>query len=157
MGCMRPEDTFGHKFRVINNSIDKYMDWKRKREETILTRAQCGVIHYLSESPDEIVFQKDIEEIFHISGATASNMLKGMERHGMIQRVSFEGDARRKRIILTEKAMEQHNRAHRNIEHMEQCITAGMSEEEIRQLHSLLDKIIYNISEPDQNQKIKEL
>lgn len=143
---MKPEETFGHKFRIINNMIHKYMDAGREREEDPVSRMQGGVIHYLFERQERDIFQKEIEEVFHISGATASNMLKSMEKNGFIERVAIPRDGRLKKIVLTPKAICKDACAKRNIERMESCITSGMSAEEVEALSRRLDAIIQNIA-----------
>lgn len=142
-----PEETLGHKFRMINNLIDRAMELGKRAEGNTLTRAQCSIIHFLSVSGDEIVYQKDIESTFHISGATASNMLKGMEKNGYIKRISSNSDGRLKRIILTEKAVKQEQNARINIERMERQLTKGMSEEQCQLLHRALSDILDNLTE----------
>ena len=52
---------------------------------------------------DTEIYQKDIEQEFKVSRATASNMLQLMERKGLIVRESVSCDARLKKISLTRK------------------------------------------------------
>lgn len=143
---MRPEETLGHKFRIINNMIDKYMDAGRQRDNSPVSRAQGTLIHYLYNRQDLDTFQKDIEEVFCISGATASNMLKSMEKNGIIQRIPMPEDARLKKIVLTEKAIKQDVRAKNDIERMEACITSGMTQEEAATLERLLSLAMENVT-----------
>ena len=137
----------GHRFRVIHNKSDKYFTRRRMNDRVPLTRAQCVTLHYLYDHRQEDVFQKDIEEVFSISGATATNLLKGLERLGMIQRIPLTGDARCKRIVLCEKGEKAHKRAFSDILYMEETLTKGMTEEEIDGLRKLLDRVIQNLEE----------
>lgn len=140
----------GHRFRVIHNRIDKYFTGSRKNEKVRLTRAQCATLHYLYDHSKEDVFQKDIEEVFSISGATATNLLKGLERLGMIQRIPLPGDARCKRIELCQKGIKAHERAFSDILFMEETLVKGMTEEEVGILRRLLDRVIQNLEEMEQ-------
>ena len=45
-----------------------------------LTPMQHWVIGYVRENEGTDVFQSDIEKVFHVTGATATNVLKRMER-----------------------------------------------------------------------------
>ena len=155
---VRPLETYGHKFRRINNLIDKYMEMGKKKDGNCLSRAQCGILRFLAERQDQDVFQRDIEEAFHISRATASKMLKSMEKNEMIRREVVLEDARLKKLVLTDKAIEQDENAKRNIRRMEASITKGMSEEEKLQLRYLLGVVIENIMrlEPDCRSAEKE-
>lgn len=147
----KPDEHFGHKFRMISNAIDKHMSRKNTPYEVVLTRAQCGIIHYILEHPDEMVCQKDLEEAFHISGATATNLLNGMERHDMIERVPYAGDARRKQLCLTQKAVDLDSQVHEKIISVENRIVDGFTEEEICRFRSMLDRVIKNLSQMDNN------
>lgn len=138
---------FGHKFRIIHNSIDKCFSRNWENEKIEMTRVQCATLHYLSDHREEPVFQKDIESAFSISGATATNILKGMEKNGLIRRVQMPEDGRLKRILLTEKGVSTEDKGRRNMEKMERCITKGMTEEEISVYRRLLERTIQNIEE----------
>lgn len=141
------KEHLGHRFRVIHNKIDKYFTGRRKNDRLRLTRAQCATLHYLYDHRQEDVFQKDIEEVFSISGATATNLLKGLERLGMILRIPLAGDARCKKIVLDEKGVQAHEHAFSNILYMEEILQKGMTGEEVETLRRLLDKVIQNLEE----------
>lgn len=146
------EKHLGHRFRVIHNRMDRYFTKCWENEEQKLTRAQSATLHYLYDHRHVDVFQKDIEEFFFISGATASNTLKGLERQKMIERIPLKEDARSKRIVLTEKGVELHKKAFSEIMKMEQVLVTGMSEEQQKELRFLLDRVIKNLeSMQDQN------
>ena len=51
--------------------------------------------------------QKDFEQQFNIRRSTASNILALIEKNGLIQRESVPYDARLKKIVLTDKAIEK--------------------------------------------------
>ena len=72
-------------------------------------------IAYFYENRGNNIFQKDFEEKFSIRRSTASVILKNMEQKGLIMRVSVESDARLKKIVLTEKAIEIHKKILKNI------------------------------------------
>lgn len=107
--------------------------------------AFLGYISDKSESED--VYQRDIEEEFNIRRSTASGMLPLLEREGYIQRLSVPNDARLKKIILTDKAREQDQKAKEDIALFDQKLTVGISEAELREFHRILDKIAENIRE----------
>ena len=94
---------------------------------------------------DTEIYQKDIEQEFKVSRATASNMLQLMERKGLIVRESVSCDARLKKISLTEKAKNMVAKSDADIREMEQLITKGFHKEETEQLKHYLDRIMENI------------
>lgn len=139
------EKHLGHKFRIIHNMIDKYFEKRWDDSIHYLTRVQCATLHYLYDHRDQNVFQKDIEAAFSITGATATNILKGLERQKLIMREPMPEDARLKKIVLLESGVACHKQAYRNIIHMEETLTAGFSEEDLETLRNMLDHIIANL------------
>lgn len=139
------EKHLGHKFRIIHNMIDKYFEKRWDDSIHYLTRVQCATLHYLYDHRDQNVFQKDIETAFSITGATATNILKGLERQKLIMREPMPEDARLKKIVLLESGVACHKQAYRNIIHMEETLAAGFSEEDLETLRNMLDHIIANL------------
>lgn len=139
------EKHLGHKFRIIHNMIDKYFEKRWDDSIHYLTRVQCATLHYLYDHRDQNVFQKDIEAAFSITGATATNILKGLERQKLIMREPMPEDARLKKIVLLESGVACHKQAYRNMIHMEETLAAGFSEEDLETLRNMLDHIIANL------------
>lgn len=135
----------GHKIRIVNNNIDKYFhsSWEKAGIEP--TRMQCATLHYLKSHANEDVFQKDLEAAFDISGATATNILKVMEKDGLITRVPMEKDARLKKLQMTQKGMQYDEVAHTNVIRLEEGMKRGFSEEEITRFREYLDRLTQNI------------
>lgn len=145
MSCEEINRHLGNKFRVIHNMIDKYFEKRCGRATYKLTRVQCATLHYLYDHREKNVFQKDIESEFCISGATATNILKGLERQKLIMREPMPEDARLKKIVLLESGVACHKQAYRNMIHMEETLAAGFSEEDLEMLRNMLDHIIANL------------
>ncbi|MBR4036060.1 MAG: winged helix-turn-helix transcriptional regulator [Oscillospiraceae bacterium] len=90
------------------------------------------------------VYQKDIEAEFKIRRSSVSSVLDTMEKNGFIRRVSVLSDARLKKLVLTDKAR-QVGEAHRNkISEFDTGLEAGLTEEELQTLKSLLARVIDN-------------
>lgn len=142
---MNRKDTIGFKIRLIHNQIHKVMEAKRKENEGDLTGMQCWIMRFMMERDGMDIYQRDIEEEFKISRATASNTLSVMERKGFLRRLPVEHDARLKKLVLTEQARSLHERAERDMKQMEECLIQGMSAEEISQLKNALDRILLNL------------
>ena len=135
----------GNKVRIVHNYIDKYFhsSWEKAGIEP--TRMQCATLHYLRRHKDEDVFQKDLEAAFSISGATVTNILKVMEKDGLITRVPVEKDARLKKLVMTEKGMQYDEVAHTNVTRLEAGMEKGFTEEEITRFREYLDRLTQNI------------
>ena len=134
--------------RVIHNliklSIHKTGPDVKKGPKTQL---QGGILGYLYHHQEQPVYQRDLEKEFRISRATATNTLQVMEREGLVMRRALDRDARLKRIQMTEEAIQGHRRMEAHMEMMENCITKGMTEEEVLQLSRLLGMVMRNLEE----------
>lgn len=144
----------GHKVRIIHNYIDKYFHTSWEKAGIEPTRMQCATLHYLRFHQEEDVFQKDLESAFSISGATVTNILKVMEKEGLILRVPMEKDARLKKLVLTEKGLQYDEVAYANVIRLETGMEKGFTEEEILRFRAYLDRLTQNIVDlVDENTK----
>lgn len=103
-----------------------------------------GYIYKQSRSRD--VFQRDLEKEFNIRRSTATVMLQNMEQKGFIVREPVEQDARLKKIVLTDKAIELHNAIRRSIDVFNTYLEAGITQEEKETFFRILDKITENLT-----------
>ncbi len=135
--------------REINNLIKALIHRKKpadRTQEVRLTQLQGGILGYLyHHDPGLPVYQKNIEEIFRISRATATNTLQVMEKNGLIVRKAQDKDARLKRIFMTEEACRRHTEMERFMELVEHRMLAGLSREEIGRLTALLRHVRDNL------------
>ena len=139
------QNNIGHKVRIINNNIDKYFHTSWEKAGIEPTRMQCATLHYLRAHQDKEVFQKDLEATFAISGATATNILKVMEKDGLIRRIPVESDARLKKLEMTEKGKAFDEVARGNVHRLESGMKKGFTEEELTIFRSYLDRMTQNI------------
>ncbi|MBQ6843439.1 MAG: MarR family transcriptional regulator [Agathobacter sp.] len=144
----------GHKVRIIHNYIDKYFHTSWEKAGIEPTRMQCATLHYLRHHKGEDVFQKDLEAAFSISGATVTNILKVMEKDGLITRVQMEKDARLKKLEMTEKGMQYDEVARTNVIRLEEGMEKGFTEEELTRFREYLERLTQNIVDlVDENTK----
>ncbi|MEE1238877.1 MAG: MarR family transcriptional regulator [Acutalibacteraceae bacterium] len=143
---MLPEKHIGLEIRNLSNLIRRDVE---KHADELECKPNKGVrgwaIDYFYENRDRDIFQKDFEEKFSIRRSTASNMLKLMEKNGLIVRKSVESDARLKKIILTEKAIKVHQCISEDIEKREKKLRKGLTDEEIDTFFSTIQKIKTNL------------
>ena len=142
---MGKEDSIGYRMRLIHNCIHKHMEAKRRANEDDVTGMQRWILIYLKKQGEKEIYQKDIEQEFRVSRATASNMLQLMERKGLITRKTASCDARQKKLMLTPEARKLLDRAEQDIYELEARIQDGFSEEEKKKLREYLDRIMKNI------------
>lgn len=104
-------------------------------------------IRYFYENRENDVFQKDFEERFSIRRSTASKILKTMEEKGYIKRISVESDARLKKIILTDTAIEVHKRITADIAAREMRLRQNVTEDELETFFTVMDKFTANLED----------
>ena len=145
---MSERKLISHELRVIGNKM------KRRAEDSIPPEIKCSVtsvqgrvIGYLYRNREREVFQRDVEETFSVTRATASAMLSAMERSGLITRRGVERDARLKKLELTDRAVCYHEQIWQGIQKFEAMLTQGLSAEEKETLLRLLRKVEANIDD----------
>lgn len=147
---MQPENRrkIGFQIKSINNLIRRNLDVRFAEaglEE--ISGMQGPMLGYLYDhTREQDVFQKDLEQQFNIRRSTATVMLQNLEQKGYIVRQAVKQDARLKRIILTDKAVEANLAIRRQIDAFNEELEAGITEEEKVELFRILDKIIQNLS-----------
>ncbi len=145
---MQHEKNIGFNVRRLSNYIKRDIEKSSATGKIVLPKGVNGwAIHYFYENRDKQVFQRDFENRFSIRRSTASNILKTMEQNGFIERVSVLNDARLKQIILTEKAIKIHEEIMRDIERRELKLRKGISDEEIDQFLSMINRFVANLED----------
>lgn len=114
-----------------------------------LTGTHGWAIGYLHHNSDRDIFQKDFEQEFNIRPSTASNILSLIEKNGLITRESVPYDARLKKIVLTQKAIDIHQIIENSFEKLENKLKDGISQEELEIFFKVIDKINNNIERND--------
>ena len=95
------------------------------------------------------IFQKDIENTFSIRRSTVSNMLKLMEKKGYIRRETVSSDARLKKLVLTQKALDADRMLKTQLAEKERMLRRNISDEELEVFYRVLDKIRGNIEQAE--------
>ena len=112
------------------------------------TSTQQWFLSFLWEHYDDgDIFQKDLEANFQIRCSTATEILKGMERKGLIIREPVPYDRRAKKILLTEAAIQICEENKRTILDIENGLAQGLTDAEKKEFFRILDKVKKNIEE----------
>jgi MarR family transcriptional regulator for hemolysin len=137
----------GRELHSLNNLIHRYFEFSsHKKEVETITGNNGWIIGYLSENTDKDIYQRDLENHFTIARSTASKVLRLMEQKGLIQRQAVAHDARLKKIVLTQKANKIKGLMMEDMEIMEQTLTKGFTEEELKTLYSYIQRMKENIT-----------
>lgn len=149
---MEKEKRLSFQIHKTSRLIRRFLD-NSKKKECIEKTTDCHghILGYIYDNREKDIFQKDIEREFNIRPSTATNMLKLMEKNGMIVRVSVENDARLKKIVLTKKALDIHNFIELDLDSLENRLSKNVTEQEREVFFKVLEKINNNIQEADIN------
>ncbi len=110
-----------------------------------VTMMHGWIIRYLYENRDRDIFQKDIEQKFSVGRSTVTNLIQLMEKKGFVRRESVKQDARLKKVILTEKGIDSQEAFEEVVEHIEEELSEGILDEELRIFYKVLDQINQNV------------
>lgn len=136
----------GIELRYLNNLIRRYVDNKlHKKYIDSVTGTNGWIIAYIAAHGD--VFQKDLEAEFGITRSTASKVVGLMVQKGLIEHRSVPQDARLKKLVLTDKALELSKLMNQDHEAVEKTLKKGFTEEELSNLHSYIERMKQNILE----------
>jgi len=148
---MGPKRPIGFELRKLSNLLAREVDNSTgKINENFgtnegITGTNGWVIGYIFHNQNKDVFQRDLEEEFQIRRSTVSKILQTMESKGFIKREPVDYDARLKKLVLTEKALKHHEVMIEMLEGMEAKLLNGLSEQEINDFLSTLEKMKKNL------------
>ena len=103
------------------------------------------LIHYLFESRDKTVYQKNIESVFGLRASTATQIIASLEKSGRVKRVPSSTDGRYKEIVLTEKAERYKEDVYRDMQTLEEQIVCGITPEQLEIWRGVTEKMIGNL------------
>lgn len=138
----------GRELRALNNLIRRYMDNSSHHKKTVesFTGTNSWIIGYLSDHMGQNIYQKDLEREFSITRSTASKVINLMAQKGLIERHSVSHDARLKKLVLTDKALELSKLMAEDCRRVESVLTKGFSDDELDTLHGYIRRMKENLS-----------
>ena len=144
----------GLEVKILGSLIDREIRAKVAVDNLDkMTNMHGHIIGFLRHNSDREIFQRDIERRFMISGASVSEILKLMEKNGLIERKPVERDGRLKKIVLTEKAVAMHDEVQASIDSVEKEIDGLITEEE----RAEFDRIAVKLKEKLKQRKQEEV
>jgi DNA-binding MarR family transcriptional regulator len=118
-------------------------DWIRERH---LSHPQAFVLGYLAQNPGSI--QRDIAQLTRTSAASVSSLLQGLERRGLVERRTEDGNERSKRVYATPDGVELITGFDTAMRAADETILAPLNPAERATLHALLTKITAELPQP---------
>ncbi len=140
------ERYIGHEIRKTDNMMKReFLNSDLKQEIDNITNSNGWIIEFLAENQDKDIFQRDLEKRFSVRRSTISATIKLMEKKGLIMRKSVDYDARLKKLVLTDKALDIHKCMIETFKQNEKKLIRGISENELDIFLDVLKKIQKNI------------
>lgn len=137
-GC---EDQIGPHVKRLSHAIGRL--FRKNAGENGLDEATVisGRIMSLIYFSDRDIFQKDVEDAFHINRSSVTSAVKLMEKKGYITRQPVSTDARLKKLKLTDEGIKAHKAAVRAMRQTEETAASCLTAEERRIFIELCDRI----------------
>lgn len=140
--CEKNQMHVGFQINTLSHLIRRFMDQTAfGMDHNPVTGMQGWIIGYLYDNRGKDIFQRDIQTHFSVRRSTVTGILQLMEKNGLITRQSVGYDARLKRLELTPKAIEHHERFHRGIRESEERLSAVLTPEERETFIRLCEKL----------------
>ncbi|GAB3586338.1 MarR family transcriptional regulator [Leifsonia lichenia] len=118
-------------------------EWIRARE---LTHEQAFALGFLEQNPGAI--QRDIAQLTRTSAASVSSLLQGLEKRGLIERRTENGNERSKRVYATAEGAALIAGFEEAMAAADETILAPLDEDERATLFALLTKITSVLPRP---------
>ena len=103
--------------------------------------------NYQTDDPEGHA-QRDLAALLHISPAAVANSLKSLERGGYVRREPGQKDARRNRVMLTDKGRAVVEGCHEAFQAVSERMLVGFTREEREQLLAMRRRMLENLRRP---------
>ena len=128
----------------LSNKLRRKLDTLFPKQE--FSGSQGRTLHFLLAQNRDI-FQKDIEEEYSLRPSTATELLKQMEKNGLIVREPVSYDNRLKKIVLTEKALLYRQQVVKDLTDLEKALVKGIPQKDLEVFFDVMGKMMDNLSE----------
>ena len=118
---------------------------RQKNCNSPVTFLQLWVLKYLYDNRKQECFQKDIERVFEIRRATATELINQLEKKELLKREISTQDKRLKKLVITQKAVELKKEFENNTREHQKKIFKGITQQEKEHLIVILHKMQQNL------------
>lgn len=147
---MERTETIGFRVRTLSVGIKRAVEAGKARSgDWHCTGTHGWVIGYLYENRHRDIYQRDIEKQFSVRRSTMTEILKLMEKNGLVERIKDESDGRLKKIKLTPLALEIHEKHEKGIEVFEMLIREGITDDEMSVFFDVMNRISQNVEKAE--------
>lgn len=101
------------------------------------------------------ILQRDLQDILGVQSGSLSEMIIGMEADGLVEKVKSKKDGRHLVLRLTPKGIRQAERSKEEYERQIEKMMSCFSEEQMKNLHHLLNIMITHWTELEKDSDVK--
>lgn len=141
---MTEEQGLGCYIKFIGKEFGRMKEYHLKKFN--LTSQQINILMYLGRHEDEKINQKTLENVFSLSNATISGILKRLEQKHYIYR-KYINNNKEKYIFLDENGLAIKHEVIKGVKTIEDKLLNGFSKEEKTKLLEFFTRINQNIKE----------
>ncbi len=105
------------------------------------------VLGYLYLNSGKDIYQRDIEKVSNLRRSTITSFVDNFEKKGLIKREADTLDARKKKLILTQKGLDTHLGLEKGLSDGADKIFSGVTEKELATFNIVLNKMKRNLEE----------
>lgn len=152
------DGSLGKELNRVSHRIHRQIDRQvRRMDLDEASRSNLWIIGYIYDHREQDVFQKDLEGDLCISRSTVSKVVDLMIQKGMVRREPVAYDARLKKLILTEKALQIHHQMELSTQKFERRLRRGFSEKDLEQLQEYLRRLEKNMEDIEKSKEEESL
>lgn len=144
---MQQPEHIGLYINIVSHQIRRVTDGFSARYG--LTGIQSRILSFIASMPEQDIFQKDIEKRFGIRRSSVTSVISNLEQNGFLKRQPVPGDARLKKLVLTESGMAIHQEISDAIREFEFSLNNYFSPRQLKELLDMLRVLIVNLGGGD--------
>lgn len=135
------EVPIGYLIATTSRALKHYFFVFRRQMDLDEFSFPAGQLMMLLEQEPAPMCQRDIEKALHMSKSSVTGLVKALEREGYLSRNPVPGDARLKRLVLTEKGHRANRLCEQSFQEGERNVADVLTEQERRELQRICGKL----------------
>ena len=139
----------GHTSVLFRRHLDQAIAGASGDDTGLISGRNFWILRYLEDHRDEDVFQRDLETVFKVRRSTVSKTVELMEQKHLLERVSVDGDARKKKLQLTAEADAVLADVKKAVDALETRVREGFCEQDYDSLMQLLRQLCAFLERPE--------
>ncbi|WP_037285429.1 MarR family winged helix-turn-helix transcriptional regulator [Saccharibacillus sacchari] len=132
-------------FLVHRTDVKMTNYFMKRLKQYAITPEQWSLISYLNT--EHALTQKELAIAIDRDQTTIVRMIHSLVKKDMVRKVVNDGDRRSHELYLSEKGAALKEQLIETVREAHEHITRGLSEQEIEQLHALLNRLYINATE----------